>query len=94
MSDIRYEQSAGITQLPPPNTQRWVKSRKLAVIKAIENGVLTNEQACLRYNLSEEELDSWKHALNRHGPGALRTTHLNRYRRQETVKTGSPLTTN
>jgi len=90
MSDIRYEQSAGITQLPPPNTQRWVKSRKLAVIKAIENGVLSDEQACLRYNLSEEELESWKHALNRYGPGALRTTHINRYRRQDSPKGTHP----
>lgn len=88
MSDIRYEPGAAITQLPPPNTQRWVKSRKVAVIKAIEKGVLTDEQACLRYNLSQEELDSWKQALNRFGPGALRTTHLNRYRRQETAKNG------
>lgn len=90
MSDIRYEQSAGITQLPPPNTQRWVKSRKMAVIKAIENGVLTDEQACTRYSLSQEELDSWKKALNRFGPGALRTTHLNRYRRQDTSRNGQP----
>lgn len=90
MSDIRYEQSAGITQLPPPNTQRWVKSRKIAVIKAIENGVLSDEAACTRYNLSQEELDSWKKALNRFGPGALRTTHLNRYRRQDTVRNGQP----
>ena len=86
MSDARYEYSAEITLLPPPNTQRWVKSRKLAVIKAIENGVLSDEQACQRYSLSQEELDSWKRALNRHGPGALRTTHINRYRRAETPK--------
>lgn len=72
--------------LPPPNTQRWVKSRKLAVIKAIENGLLSDEQACERYQLSQEELDSWKKALNRHGPGALRTTHINRYRRVDTTK--------
>lgn len=88
MSDTRYHNNnADIAQLPPPNTERWVKSRKLAVIKAIENGVLSDEQACLRYNLSQEELDSWKRALNRYGPGALRTTHLNRYRRLETDKT-------
>ena len=83
MSDIRTEHSAEITQLPPPNTQRWVKSRKLAVIKAIQTGVLTDEQACMRYSLSQEELDSWKSALDHYGPGALRTTHINRYRRQD-----------
>ena len=78
--------SAEITLLPPPTTQRWVKSRKIAVIKAIESGVLTDEQACQRYSLTAEELDSWKAALNRHGPGALRTTHLNRYRRVDHTK--------
>ena len=86
MADNLQSFSAEITLLPPPTTQRWVKSRKLAVIQAIENGVLTDEQACQRYSLSQEELDSWKRALNRHGPGALRTTHINRYRRAETDK--------
>ena len=83
MTEQIYNNSAEITLLPPPTTQRWVKSRKLAVIKAIENGVLTDEQACQRYSLTAEELESWKIALNQHGPGALRTTHLNRYRRAE-----------
>lgn len=87
MSDLQYNNhGADHAHLPPPDTERWVKSRKLAVIKAIEDGTLTDEQACLRYNLSQEELDSWKRALNRFGPGALRTTHINRYRRQEAAR--------
>ena len=86
MSDIMNAHGAEITLLPPPTTQRWVKSRKMAVIKAIETGILTDESACQRYSLSQEELDSWKRALNRHGPGALRTTHINRYRRADTPK--------
>ncbi len=86
MSDNMHSHSAEITLLPPPTTQRWVKSRKLAVIKAIEGGVLSDEQACQRYSLSQEELDSWKRALNRFGPGALRTTHINRYRRNDAAK--------
>lgn len=86
MSENIHGYSAEITLLPPPTTQRWVKSRKLAVIKAIESGVLTDEQACQRYSLSQEELDSWKRALNRFGPGALRTTHINRYRRNDPTK--------
>lgn len=86
MTEHTHGFGADITLLPPPTTQRWVKSRKIAVIKAIENGVLTDEQACQRYSLTPEELESWKHALTRHGPGALRTTHLNRYRRAEHSK--------
>lgn len=76
--------NADIDLLPPSNTERWVKSRKISVIKAIERGLLSDDQACDRYNLSQEELDSWRAALNRHGPGALRTTHINRYRRSDT----------
>ena len=86
MTEQTHGFGAEITLLPPPTTQRWVKSRKIAVIKAIENGVLTDEQACQRYSLTPEELDSWKAALNKHGPGALRTTHLNRYRRADNGK--------
>ncbi len=86
MSDSAQTYGAEIAHLPPPTTQRWVKSRKLAVIKAIENGIISDEQACARYELSQEELDSWKKALNRYGPGALRTTHINRYRRTEASK--------
>lgn len=86
MKDHLQGRGAEITLLPPPTTQRWVKSRKMAVIKAIENGVLSDEQACQRYSLTAEELESWKQALTKYGPGALRTTHLNRYRRAENGK--------
>lgn len=73
-----------IPPLPPRNTQRWVKSRKLAVIQAIEAGVLSDEQACQRYEISPEELDSWKRLTRRYGPEALRTTHLKEYRGERT----------
>lgn len=86
MSQDTNRMSAEITLLPPPNTQRWVKSRKLSVLKAIERGLLSDEEACKRYSLSQEELDSWKAALNRHGSGALRTTHINRYRQPDNEK--------
>lgn len=78
--------------LPPADTERWVKSRKVAVIQAIQAGHLTEEQACERYNLSPEELQSWKRLLKRHGPDALRTTHLKRYRLAETKETSTVVT--
>lgn len=71
-----------LESLPPPDTKRWVKSRKVAVIQAIETGFLTIQEACQRYGLSEEELHSWRHLLTTYGPEALRTTHLKRYRAQ------------
>ncbi|MCB1530688.1 MAG: DUF1153 domain-containing protein [Rhodospirillales bacterium] len=72
--------------LPPPDIKRWVKSRKLAVVKAIEKGFLSKDEACTRYNLSLEELTSWTKLLERHGPEALRTTHLKQYRAEDLQK--------
>lgn len=72
--------SHGLVELPPPQTVRWVKSRKMAVIRAIESGVLTDQDACQRYGLSEEELSSWKGMVRKFGPDALRATHLRQYR--------------
>lgn len=71
------------TDLPPPNTTRWVKSRKLSVIKAIEDDRITKELAMEAYNLSAEELSSWYRLIKIHGPDALRTTHLKQYRSQD-----------
>lgn len=77
--------------IPPKNTTRWVKSRKLAVIRAIKSGYYTAEEACAYYELSMEELESWKRMLENHGPDALRTTHLRRYRNKD-IERGSPYT--
>lgn len=66
--------------LPSPDTRRWVARRKAAVVAAVTGGMLTAEEACDRWDLSEEELDSWCEATARHGVNALRTTALQRYR--------------
>ena len=72
--------NSNLPALPPDNTTRWVKSRKMAVIKAIDAGVLSDDEACAKYSLSLEELASWRRLAQTHGPDALRTTHLKRYR--------------
>lgn len=76
-------ESNKIANLPPVNTKRWVKSRKLAVVQAIADGVLSEQAALDRYGLSVEELNSWKHLLECYGPDALRTTHLKEYRNKD-----------
>src|SRR5688572_14044528 len=80
MTDQKDKYSRLLLDLPPPDTTRWVKSRKMAVVEAVRQGALTDEEACSRYNLSPEELTSWKSLLRQFGPDALRTTHLNEYR--------------
>lgn len=66
--------------LPPATTRRWVASRKAAIVKAVEHGLMSRESALETYGLSEDELNSWEQAVASHGEGALRTTALQRYR--------------
>jgi hypothetical protein len=66
--------------LPPPNTVRWVASRKASLVRAINNGVLTVEEASVRYSLSLEELLVWKSRLTRHGHRGLRSSRAQTYR--------------
>jgi hypothetical protein len=67
--------------LPPPNTKRWVVRRKAAVVVAVRAGVITLEEACRRYQLSEEEFLAWQRAFEAHGFPGLRTTRIQSYRR-------------
>ena len=69
-----------LSDLPPCDTKRWVASRKAAVVAAVQQKLLSHEEACARYGLTTEELESWRAALHRHGVGALRATRLQLYR--------------
>jgi transposase-like protein len=69
-----------MTSLPPADTRRWVVRRKAAVVAAVQSGKLTLEEACRRYNLSEEEFRGWQRAFEAHGLPGLRATRLQQYR--------------
>lgn len=69
--------------LPSPSTTRWVASRKAAVVKAVDAGLLEPDEAREMYGLSEEELDSWCAAVSEFGVGALKTTALQKFRQYE-----------
>jgi hypothetical protein len=69
-----------LSELPPPNTQRWVIRRKAVVVAAVRSGVLTLEEACERYKLSIEEFLSWQRLIDSHGLAGLRVTRLQDYR--------------
>jgi Protein of unknown function (DUF1153) len=66
-SEVLTEQS-----LPPPNTTRWVASRKAQVVVAVQAGLLTFEQVQDRYGLSLEEFYGWQHAMDSAGVAGLR----------------------
>ncbi|MCC1493600.1 DUF1153 domain-containing protein [Cognatishimia sp. F0-27] len=66
--------------LPSVETRRWVASRKAKVVAAVQHGLLTSEQACKTYGLSDEELQEWINAADCHGIDALKATRLQKYR--------------
>jgi len=66
--------------LPPPGTKRWVARRKAAVVAAVRSGAIAFEEACRRYELSEEEFLSWERGIESHGVPGLRSTRLQIYR--------------
>lgn len=66
--------------LPPATTQRWVASRKAAVVRAVMSGLLKRDKALETYGLSDDELAEWETAVEMHGEAALRSTALKRYR--------------
>lgn len=68
-----------LADLPAPDT-RWVASRKATVVRAVIHDLITREAALQRWQLSEEELDSWITAHAQHGPQALKVTSLQKYR--------------
>jgi hypothetical protein len=68
--------------LPPPETKRWTSRRKAAILVAVRTGVITREEACHRYLLSEQELASWEVTFDRSGISGLLLRRLQPYRRQ------------
>jgi hypothetical protein len=68
------------SDLPSPDTDRWVARRKATVVAAVDYGLIDASEACAMYRLSEEELENWRLAVARHGASALRITSLQKYR--------------
>lgn len=66
--------------LPPPETRRWVASRKIRVVEAVVHGLITLEEALERYALSEDEFNEWRAGAERHGKDGLKVTLLQKHR--------------
>ncbi|WP_425995610.1 DUF1153 domain-containing protein [Caulobacter sp. DWR1-3-2b1] len=69
-----------LSDLPPPETQRWVIRRKAEVVAAVRGGLLSLDEACDRYRLTNEEFLNWQQSIDKHGLAGLRTTRLQQYR--------------
>jgi hypothetical protein len=61
-----------LADLPPKNLKRWIAQRKADVVAAVEGGLLSEADACARYNISREEFAGWLEAFDREGVPGLR----------------------
>ncbi|WP_375690585.1 DUF1153 domain-containing protein [Pseudooceanicola sp. LIPI14-2-Ac024] len=66
--------------LPAEDTRRWVASRKLAVVRGVVYGLISQDEALARYGLSREEFMHWVSAVTEHGEEALKATALQKFR--------------
>ena len=69
-----------LADLPPRNTHRWVIRRKAEVVAAVHGGLLTLDEACERYSLTNEEFLGWQKSIEQYGLAGLRTTRIQQYR--------------
>jgi hypothetical protein len=63
----------------PARDPRWVASRKAAVVRAVDHGLITEAEARETWDLSGEELAAWREA-GAPRRGRARATALQRYR--------------
>jgi hypothetical protein len=69
--------------LPPADTARWVARRKAQVVAAVQAGLITLDEALIRYKLTVEEFSGWQRALYRHGLRGLQITRVQIYKLAE-----------
>ena len=48
-------QPLSLSDLPPPDTDRWVIRHKAVLVAAVRGGIISLDEVCERYELSEEE---------------------------------------
>lgn len=64
----------------PAAGARWIARRKAVVVCAVEYGLLARDEALRRYGLTDEELDGWAAAVQRHGLAGLKVAALQQFR--------------
>lgn len=69
-----------LADLPREGFKHWVIKRKVEVLVGIEFGLLSLDEACKRYGLTNRELTSWQQAYKEFGLDGLSPERLRRYR--------------
>ncbi|MEM8775761.1 MAG: DUF1153 domain-containing protein [Pseudomonadota bacterium] len=60
--------------LPSEATTRWVASRKLAVVRGVMHGLITQKHAQDTYGISKAEFSEWLQAVSQFGEAGLKAT--------------------
>lgn len=60
---------------------RWTAARKAEMLDLLSSGGITEGELEEYFNISADELASWRHLYTRAGKQALRATKLQMYRR-------------
>ena len=79
-----------MSDLPPPNTRRWVSRRKAAVVAAVSSGMIAIEEACRRYHMSEEEFFAWRRAFENFGIRGVRAGRIQQQRSPRLSRAADP----
>ena len=53
--------------LPPSTTQQWRIQLKAKVVAAVESGIISREEACARYHMSDDEYLEWRRRVEKSG---------------------------
>ena len=69
-----------LSDLPAPDTERWVPRRKARVVAAVEGGLISEADARALYGISAEEFGLWRTALTTGGLKGLRVTRARQSR--------------
>ncbi len=78
------------SELPGPGPQRWMAGKKAMVLTAIQKGALSLEEACRRYVLTPEELQTWHRAFATDGVAGLRVSRMAERRATARRKVSEP----
>ena len=62
----------------------WTAAKKKVLVERYLDGSFTPEHIWELYHITTPELEEWVRLFTQGGPGALRTTHLQKYRRKQT----------
>jgi len=81
-ADANHIDMARARQLPARPT-RWAPRRKLEVVTALRDGLLSLEEACEHYALSVEECLTWQREFELFGLAGLQVTKTQKHRRQK-----------